>query len=257
MNPTQPAAPKAGLFASVAHTAAVISSALVAFLGAQIIGPFFIAIIALVFFNATEKNVADKLESNAYLRFLTILVVEVLTVYIVYWLLKRRKQTFAHIGMPKKPTLQDLGRGIFMYGTYFVIYLGVLMVVTSTKIINTNQEQQLGFGNPTGAALVATFAALVVLPPIAEEILFRGYIFFGLKQKLKPLYAGIITSLLFGIAHLEFGTGSPLNWAAAIDTATLSAVLVYSAQKYKSIWPGMATHALKNMVAFVLLFVIK
>ena len=239
------------------HSLLVLGTTLVAFLGSQIIGPSLIAIVAIVFFRVNENKIVDQLDNNVYLRFLTILVVEVLSIWIIFKILHHRKKKRSEIGLSSKPTKQDVWKGIKTYGIYFLIYIAVLVVVTKLKIINTNQEQQLGFGKPHGMELIFTFFALVILPPIAEEIMFRGYLFFGLKEKMKPLYAGIITSLLFGAAHLEFGTGSPLNWAAAIDTFTLSCVLVYAANKYKSIWPGMVTHALKNFVAFVLLFLIK
>jgi membrane protease YdiL (CAAX protease family) len=65
------------------------------------------------------------------------------------------------------------------------------------------------------------------LPPLGEEILVRGYLFSGLRMVWRFLPAVIVTSLLFGAAHLEFGGGGPLVWAAAIDTFILSVVLCF------------------------------
>jgi len=99
--------------------------------------------------------------------------------------------------------------------------------------------------------------ALVILAPIYEEILFRGVLFTGLRKKLPLITTGIIVSVIFGAAHLEWGGDSPLNWAAAIDTAVFSMVLVYLRETSKSLWPAIFLHGLKNAIAFTLVFVLK
>jgi len=95
-----------------------------------------------------------------------------------------------------------------------------------------------------------------VLPPLIEETVFRGFVYSGLRTKLKPVVAALITSAVFASLHLEFGNGKPLLWVAALDTFTLSMVLCYLRQKTNSLWPGIVLHALKNGLAFMSLFVI-
>ena len=70
------------------------------------------------------------------------------------------------------------------------------------------------------------------------------------------VYAGILTSVIFAAAHLPEGGGSGLFWIGAIDVFTLSLVLVFLKQKTKSLWPGICLHAIKNLVAFISLFVL-
>ena len=55
---------------------------------------------------------------------------------------------------------------------------------------------------------------------------------------------------------MEFGSGQPLLWVAALDTFTLSMVLCYLRQETDSLWPGILLHALKNCIAFITLFVL-
>jgi membrane protease YdiL (CAAX protease family) len=122
--------------------------------------------------------------------------------------------------------------------------------------LNAKQKQDLGFQNVHGAQdMVLTFLSLVVLPPLAEETVFRGFIFTGLRERFKWVWALVITSLLFGIAHLEFGTGQPLVWVAGLDTFCLSLVLCYLREKSDSLWPGILLHAVKNGIAFVALYI--
>jgi membrane protease YdiL (CAAX protease family) len=144
------------------------------------------------------------------------------------------------------------------FAAYFAGYVLLLGLVSHIfPGINVDQKQQLGFENPaTDTSLLLTFVSLVVLPPLVEETVFRGFVYSGLKTKLKPIVAALATSALFAMAHLEFGSGKPLLWVAGIDTFTLSLVLCYLREKTDSLWPGILLHALKNSIAFVSLFLI-
>ena len=239
-----------------AYVAFVLLSALGAFFGAQVMGPLLIAIVGYSF-GVKEKALGNAIENNSYIRFIMIFAIELITMWFVSLLLKRRKQKFSDIGLGRKPKFDDVRKGLLTYGCYFLLYLIIVTAVSATGLINTQQPQQLGFTQARGAELAFVFLSLVILPPIAEEILFRGYIYLGLRRRLGPYTAGAITSLLFSIAHLEFGSGVGLNYAAALDTFILSCVLVYITEKTKSLWPGMVLHATKNLIAFLALFVIK
>jgi membrane protease YdiL (CAAX protease family) len=61
---------------------------------------------------------------------------------------------------------------------------------------------------------------------------------------------------LFAVAHLQFGSGAPLLWIAAIDTFVLSLFLIYLKDKTDSLWAPILLHMLKNFIAFMALFVL-
>jgi membrane protease YdiL (CAAX protease family) len=100
------------------------------------------------------------------------------------------------------------------------------------------------------------FISLVVLPTIVEEILVRGFLYGGLRNKLRPVGAGLIASLIFAAAHLQFGSGEPLLWVAAIDTFILSLFLIRLRETTGNLWSGMTVHFMKNGLAFTALFII-
>src|SRR5690606_7282850 len=104
--------------------------------------------------------------------------------------------------------------------------------------------------------LILVFISLVLLPPFVEEVLARGFLYTGLKTKWPVWAAAVVTSLIFAAAHLEFGSGAPLLWVAAIDTFTLSLVLIYLREKTGKLGASIMLHMLKNGVAFVLLFIV-
>jgi len=137
-----------------------------------------------------------------------------------------------------------------VYGWYFFGTFAAALILSAFGVINVDQQQELGIAVPGAApALLAVFILLVVLPPIAEEILFRGFLYNRLVKYSGVGWAYVLTSLLFGIAHLEFGN---MNWIAAVDTFIFSLFLIYISQKHQSIYSAMLLHALKNSIAFFL-----
>jgi membrane protease YdiL (CAAX protease family) len=158
-----------------------------------------------------------------------------------------------------KPQFRDALMALIAFGWYILLHLGAVVVVgLLAPQVDFDQPQQLGFStSATGTSLVAIFISLVILPPLYEELLMRGFLFSSLRSRLSFQAAMIVVSSLFALAHLEWGGSSPLLWAAAIDTFVLSVVLVYLRERTGSLWPAIGLHAIKNGVAFMLLFVFK
>ena len=190
-------------------------------------------------------------------QFFYIVLFEGATIGLLYLLLRRYNRSLKDIGL-KKPRFRDGGYGIIAYPAYLIIYLVLFSVIKHFyAAIQVNQTQQIGFNSVHGNFdLALTFISLVILPPIAEELLFRGFLFEGLKKSMHWVYAGILTSVIFASAHLPEGGSSGLFWIGAIDVFSLSLVLVFLKQKTKSLWPGIILHSLKNLIAFISLFVL-
>ena len=142
---------------------------------------------------------------------------------------------------------------------YFLAYfLVVSVVVAFVPSLNLQQEQNIGFNNPSGAMQLAmVFISLVVLPPIAEETIFRGFMYTGLRTKLTFPIAAVITSVFFAMGHLQIGQGTPLLWVAGIDTFVLSMVLCFIRERTGSIWPTLGIHMVKNFIAFMALYIVR
>ncbi len=190
-------------------------------------------------------------------QFFYILLIESLTLGIVWLFLNRRKASFKLLGLTK-PKWRDLGYAFIGFFTYFPLLIAAMGLFKYLfPKVNTEQAQQIGFQGAHGTALVVVFIGLVVLPPLTEEILMRGFLFTGLKSKLPVITAAIVTSILFAAAHLQPGSGAPLLWAAAVDTFVLSMVLVWLRQKTGRLWASIALHMLKNGIAFLSLFIFK
>lgn len=195
------------------------------------------------------------LQHSIVAQFFYVAVAEVFTVLAIYLFLKYYKQNFKVIKL-SRPHWRDLVYALSVLPLYFLSYI-VLVIIASNIFpgLNINQHQHIGFNNVHGTAqLIYTAISLVILPPIAEEIMVRGLLYTSLRKWGPRFMAVIITSLLFASAHLPEGGASGPLWIAAIDTFTLSLFLIYLREKTNNLWASITLHAIKNGIAFYLLF---
>jgi membrane protease YdiL (CAAX protease family) len=234
-------------------TAVVI--VVVAFLVAQLLGGILVDLYPSIHhWSGAQAN--NWLTNSIVAQFFFVLISETLTLFIL-WLYLRNRVTREQLGLTK-PSWYDPLFSVMALVVYYGVYLLAVAAVTVVVTINTNQQQNVGFNNVVGVgALVMTFISLVVLPPIVEEITFRGVLYGGLRRRLNPLWAALGTSCLFAAPHLlESNSGQGLLWIAGIDTFVLSLVLCYLREKTGRLWAGMGVHAMKNGIAFISLFIV-
>jgi membrane protease YdiL (CAAX protease family) len=203
----------------------------------------------------TNAQLLNWLNNSINAQFLFILIAESLIVLGVYLFVRRYKDGLRTIGI-RRPRWSDplyglMGLPIYL-GMYLVAYVIIKHLVPG---LNVNEKQQLGFNNVSGAKdITLTFVSLVILPPIGEEILFRGFLYSSLKKNLPIIAAVLGTCAIFAIGHLpEGGAAGPL-YIAAIDTFVLSLVLIYLREKTGGLWASMTLHGLKNGIAFIALY---
>ena len=165
------------------------------------------------------------------------------------WIITKYKTTRAEIGLTELPLWTD----IFLAPASFIIYIiiSAILILIATKFLpgfDINQVQDIGYRQISkNYEYILAFVSLIVIVPIIEEILFRGFLF-GKLKKIIPVWAAIIiTSVLFGFLH-----GS---WNVGIDTFALSVVLCLLRQFTGSIWASILLHMLKNSIAFYFLFI--
>jgi hypothetical protein len=152
-----------------------------------------------------------------------------------------RKIDAAMFGLRPTRLRRAVGLLVGVLLTYFLFSL------IWAEAFSTSKEkllEQLG-ANETTTLLVLSAALTCIVAPVAEEFLFRGYIFTALRNWRGTLPAAIITGLLFGAVH----AGS----APAIDLVPLAALgfglcLLYRASG--SLYPCIAAHCVNNSIAF-------
>ncbi len=207
-------------------------------------------------FGWNQEKIVTWLSNDAVGQFLIMSLIQGISLLLLFWFMRRRSAPLRTIGLNRKPRLSDVGYALLALVGYFVAYIAIAnLVKTFIPAVNLDQEQQLGFKDVATWQLPLVFVSLVILPPIVEEIMTRGFLYTGLKKGMSHLPALLITSSIFAIAHLQAGSGEPLLWVAAIDTFVLSVFLILLRDKTKSLWASMTLHGLKNLIAFLSLFV--
>lgn len=91
---------------------------------------------------------------------------------------------------------------------------------------------------------ILIFIVSVIITPIVEEAVFRGYLLrVMLRNKYSPFVAIILSSLLFTFSHLSYWN------APAIFTAGL--ILGFIAYTFYSIVPAIIIHAIFNLMVLI------
>ena len=147
----------------------------------------------------------------------------------------------AVLGMRKTP----IGRAIGLMAAIFFGYL-VISGIWSQIVSSPDQDllEDIGADNSVLASVAMAFV-ICVGAPVAEETLFRGYIFGGLRRWKGFWPAAIISGSMFGAAHVF---GSPVELVLPLAVFGIGLAMLY--ELTKSIFPGIYLHCLNNSLAF-------
>ena len=127
----------------------------------------------------------------------------------------------------------DVKKGILKGLIYFPIFAVISFLITLMFPVK---------GGETLPDLKLAFPLIVIISPIVEELIFRGYVQEYFRQRLKVEWAIIISALIFSIFH-------PIN---LFPHAFVSGVfLSYIREASGSLMPGIVVHFLNNLLGFI------
>jgi membrane protease YdiL (CAAX protease family) len=171
---------------------------------------------------------------------LTFLIYYILTMGITFLIIHRkrinRQETSNYdfgIGSIKIVLLLCFATAAILIGIKFPI-------VSQIPVPDYMQKILLDRGSETG---VYSFITIVIAAPILEELIFRGIILNGLLKSYSPLKSIIISSLLFGLVHLN-----PWQFIGASIGGILSGWVYF---KTKKITLPIIIHMTNNLLAFL------
>ena len=166
------------------------------------------------------------------------------------WLVLRKsmKTTRDEMGLRGWLTWMDILLGV---GGFVVSALvGGLAIIGLSAVlpgVNWEQEQDVGFNNIylTGD-LIKAFVALVVVAPICEELIFRGWLYGKLRARIAVAPAVIIVSLLFALVHGQMNVG--------VVVFFMSVANCLIRELTGTIYGGWIVHVTRNALAFASMF---
>lgn len=126
------------------------------------------------------------------------------------------------------------------WGTPIRLLNGYLLIWCITIALEPLSELLPGDQSALGSGGWLLLSA-VVLAPLFEEVVFRGYVASSLRRSYGGLVAWIGSALAFGLVHLI-----P---SVVLSASLMGLVLGYFALRYRSLWLSIVLHAMNNATA--------
>ena len=130
-----------------------------------------------------------------------------------------------------------VGCGLIAFAYMLGMIYNLIMVMLHVR---TQGDVLLEILNATKSPMSYAVAAMVAAP-LGEELVFRGFLFQGLRQQYGWNRAALFSSAVFAGMHLQL--------VALIPTFLLGYALAWVYNKSNSIWPGIILHFLVNSLA--------
>ncbi len=160
------------------------------------------------------------------------------------WLLRRYHLGWRSLGWRPVSVWQTIRTVAAVLVGFIVMASSVIWLVSQlVPGFDANQEQINQFaGASTPADWILATLAMVVLPPILEESIFRGFAFTALAKRWGSVGGAVLSSALFALAHGQANVG--------VYTFVLGLLLCWLYRKFGSIVPGVLVHMSNNALAF-------
>lgn len=180
--------------------------------------------------------------------FASYLLARLLGLGMVYAYVRARGGGWKSLGLRRFKPVQGLK--VFAAAAVGFVVAGIAAGVLIERFlpsVDLAESQEIGFLNAAGGVeLWLAFAALVVIAPFAEELIFRGFLLPALSGPFRVWFGVVLTSLIFGLLHPPLG--------AQITIGIFGLFLGYAYLRSGSLWPAIALHSGKNLIAFLFLF---
>jgi membrane protease YdiL (CAAX protease family) len=123
-----------------------------------------------------------------------------------------------------------------------VIAIGMVLTVAGVDVENASNIRDL-----EALFSIPSMLILITLQPIAEEFFFRGFLLDKISKTAGVIPAIILSSALFGIAHLSYGNIYP-----AVLTGCIGVILAVLVVRTKNLTAAVIAHILFNLTSFTI-----
>ena len=173
-----------------------------------------------------------------------------IAIFIPWRISKKGRTSREELGLNGLPTWTDIGLAPLGFIASILLALAITALFSLIMpFIDFNEAQELGYSVAMSAPeRVISFLVVVVIVPIIEETIYRGWLYGKLRAKLGMVLSIFLTSLFFGLAHLQ--------WNVGINVFAVSIVLCGLRELTGTIYAGILVHMIKNGVAFFLVYIL-
>ena len=180
-----------------------------------------------------------------------------LATFLIIWIpikfFKKERPSRTDIGFNDLPTWTDIGLAPAGLIAYLILAVILVAIFSNFSFFDASQAQELGYTLTNGLDRVVAFFALCIVAPIAEETIFRGWLYAKLRavipgKKLSLILSILLVSILFGVMHGQ--------WNVGVNVFAMSVVLCALREVTGTIYSGILLHIIKNTIAFVLVYIL-
>lgn len=155
---------------------------------------------------------------------------------------------------------QNFLKNTFRIMKYYFMGQGLNILVSALLMvvfdITTSSENQIAVEGMLNAAPVMMAIVTIVFAPIIEEIVFRGGLYLGIRDKIGNFKAMLFSSFLFGAIHIipQFKTSNPKELLLILPYSILGYYMVKSVKETDSLMGGIYFHFINNLIATLVVF---
>lgn len=131
-------------------------------------------------------------------------------------------------------------------GFWVLVYCGYFVAMSVMELLVPADHGEI-MTSLAGSRHLGLFLTFVVVAPVIEELVFRGYLFTAWRKTRLGLWGTVLlTSLIFALIH-----AAQYSWLILIYLFVFSIILGLAREKTGSIWTPIVLHVLNNAIAMV------
>lgn len=122
----------------------------------------------------------------------------------------------------------------------------ILVAVNAASMLWVENEVNQMADNITGMPMIAAMLLIGILGPLNEEFVCRGIIYHGYRKTGRMIGAAVLSSILFGLLHMNFN-----QMSYAILVGIFAVILI---EATGSLWSSVIYHCLINASNVILMY---
>jgi membrane protease YdiL (CAAX protease family) len=168
---------------------------------------------------------------------------------VIVWVRRAGKGSLATLGLGRRSgadVLSGVGMGFLALVAVVAVAAATVAIATAVEGHTPRMPDPIGGSGPWRAV---GYATAVIAAPICEEILFRGFLFQGLRRRFDFWGAAVITSGAFAMAHFDllrmpgtFVGGLLLAGIFERRRNLLSSIAAHFVVNAVVVWAAIASH---------------
>lgn len=217
----------------------------------------------------TEGAIPDQIGnalSDLGVGWVNLFSIVVATLIVIFYSLLVNRHLAARVWNEGNKTLVGIGKSVVMSAfSWLIVYPWVIVISQVVMIIfiaiwqqqppNIDQEMVRHLKDIAQHKFLfgGTVFSVIFLVPIAEELIFRGFLQSYLRTGLGCWGAILLASAIFASLHYSVGQGIA-NWQIVLSLFIVSLYLGFLYERERTLWAPIALHVVINALSLGILF---